>query len=656
MQHARALPKEAGHEERETTPATEERITLSSADRAFPPWAAALTTLFTVARMACAYGVAVLTAFFVSIVAQQGEVNMLAILIAVSAAALGSLIILDFAFIKALAGYRYLREKQDDTAGFMLSVAIFIAMSILHPFAGGAIFAGILTSSAGYFALARLRTQESEWAILPDEAVSLLSGCDGVGVDLARRTPKSPPMARPLHLASLGISAVLAVAIASYLIAEAVMADLALLPVVLISLLSVHSAQGFLARRFLEDPATVESTTAVYATRQGSDHEEEEFGLSIENLTVLRADGAQLLSNLQFSAPPGSITGVIGESGSGKSLLLQALADPYALHRLEVSGHVRLSGQDLWERSSKPHEARVAFLPENPILLPISGKENLTCMGDDTSELRARKILEQLVYSSEIVESIFQTADATLLPRAQAQALAFARSLLIGPTLYLLDRPETALSDKQVSAMVGRLKQETRLGRSIIIATENRALLEICDRLLVLQYGRIIDQGPAELVQERISTGWSRFIGARQLDTEENLLRWVHSHFRRGQETANKRRVSTVASDMLTFSCGTANSGWPGLITFSFKHFEGYCVLRLEDQDAPISSAQFERARQAASDGHIAKEIQPLASVFQNCLEVEKKSQGDSRILEVKIKTFDPRKIKTGAGDDAPAS
>ena len=154
----------------------------------------------------------------------------------------------------------------------------------------------------------------------------------------------------------------------------------------------------------------------------------------------------------------------------------------------------------------------------------------------------------------------------------------------------------------------------------------------------------------------RLSTGWSRFIGTRLLETEENLLRWVHSHFRRGSEEANKRRVGIVASDMLTYSCKTSDPSDPGVITFTFKHFEGHCVLRMEDQDNPISSAQFERARQAAKETTIAKDILPLASIFQSSLEVEKDNRQDNRVLEVKIKTFDPRKVRTGSDDGADSS
>ncbi|MEJ5218266.1 ATP-binding cassette domain-containing protein [Cognatishimia sp. D5M38] len=651
MQHSRALTDEVGVEEKGEVISKDDLVPLKVSDRSFPPWAFTLGALFTIAHQVCCYALALLAVFFVTTVVQQGEVGMAPILTGIGAVFMLCLVVVNFAHTRALSGYRNLREEHADRISAGLSGVIFLALCVVHPLAGGAILVGCTVGLLAHILVSRLARMEPFWEILPGEAVSLLSGRDRIGVKLASAAPDQHAMATPINIATLGIAVTFAFALGSYLIAENILNEVALYPLVLASVWSVENALRFFTRTFSNIPTKVLEPAEVIGNLQ--DPEEEEFGLSVKNLTVLGDGGTQLLSNLTFEAPPGSITGIIGESGSGKSLLLQSLADPYALMGMEVSGQIRFNSSDIWLRSAKARDAALVYLPDHPILLPISGAANLSCYDSEDSLRRGKALLERLVFSSEIVDSICDSSDATHLPRSQAQALAFARAFLISPELYLFDRPEDGLTEKQIAGVVERVKQEVKLGRSVVMATDNRALLETCDRLVVMQYGRIIDQGPAELVRDRISTGWSRFIGARQLDTEENLTRWIHSHFRRGPEEANKRRVTTVATDMLTYSCKTADPGWPGLITFSFKHFEGHCVLRMEDQDAPITSAQFERARQAAKESTISKDILPLASIFQSSIEVEKSSNIDHRVLEVKIKTFDPRRVKAGAKDGA---
>ena len=654
MQHSRALADEVGGESQREEQAQQERVSLNTSDRSFPPWAATLGALFTIAQQVCFYATIILGVVIVNTVAQQGEISMVPILTAVGAAFMACLIVVNFAHNRALAGYRKQREAFSRKTSAAFAVVIFLTLSIINPIAGLPIFLGVSIGSLGHFVLSKRKKNEPLWEILPAEAVSLMSGRDFAGLRLAATVPANHAMARSINLASLGVTLTLAFGIGSYLIAENIITDIALFPLLIASFWSVENAMRFATEFFATKDPIVERSAEVLGA--GHPPEEESYGLSVKNLTVIDTEGSARLSNLNFNAPPGTITGIVGETGAGKSILLNALADPFSLSGMEVSGQVLSNGHDLWLRSAQAREPSVAFLPDSPILLPASGEVNLSCMNSDEALARGKSLLERLVYSSELVEAICATPDATHLPRSQAQALSFARAFLIGPDIYLLDRPEDGLTEKQIGSVVDRLKQEVKLGRNVVMATDNRVLLETCDRLVVMQYGRIIDQGPAELVRERISTGWSRFIGTRLLETEENLLRWVHSHFRRGSEEANKRRVGIVASDMLTYSCKTSDPSDPGVITFTFKHFEGHCVLRMEDQDNPISSAQFERARQAAKETTIAKDILPLASIFQSSLEVEKDSRQDNRVLEVKIKTFDPRKVKTGSDDGADSS
>lgn len=642
MQHSRELDAEsklsnAGELHPDQAPSP-----LLVSDRGLPAWAAVTSWLFTFAEQAFLIALSILGAFFVSVVVHQDEVSMIPVLVAVGIAFACCLGVLKAAHARALLGYRSLRESQQKRAAAALSIVMIAALSVVHPFAGLGIFIGLIIGAGLQYSLYRYAQPEPHWEFLPSEALSVMAGRDSEGLSLAKNPARTHAFANAIHVISIAISLVLAYAAGSFLVAENILNEIAFAPLVLVTIFSVHSGLIYV-REWLTARRTALQSDAL-VTSFGHDTEEEEFGLSVRNLNVLDSSGEQLLSSVSFQVPPGSVTGIIGDSGAGKSLLLRALADPFALSSLEVNGQVKVAGSDIWERSAKRRASSVVYLPDQPILLPASGIENLGCVQDEETVPRAKALLERFVLSHDIVERMCSYPDARHLPRSQAQSLAFTRAFLMSPELYLFDRPEDGISQKQVSVLLERIALETRIGRSFIIVSDNRQILEACDRLVVLQFGRIIDQGPAEIVRDRVTSGWSKIVTARRLDSEENLVKWVHSQFLRGPEDANKRRVSTIISDMLTLSCQKADPENPGLISFHFKHFQGHCVLRMEDTDQPFSSAQFERARQAALKTDVVPNTDPFAAIFQNALEVSRDYKEDVRILEAKIKTFDPRK------------
>ena len=650
MQHSPALKEDVGASSPQMGSGDVTVQPLRMADRSFPRWAKSLVALFTLSQQVCLYGLTLLAAMVVSVVAQQGELSMAPVFFGLGVAMMAIFLILCVAQARAMRGYRQLREAQERRTAAYVSTTNFVALTAMHPLAGTAILLGAGLGYLAHYLLAKASRPESLWEAVPSEAVAVLAGRDQLGADLITRSPNQHALSRPTNVAILGVTAMASIALGSALVAENILNEIALVPLVLASVLGVEAALRFVSRARETTALDPDQTPQVFGLEQSEDDQDQNFGLTVSRLNVLGPVGAQLLANIDFSTAPGGVTGLIGESGAGKSLLLKTLADPFALSDMEISAFMRLNGSDPWKRAANLRDAPVVYVSEQAMHLPASGAENLSCFQSGDVLERGKLILERLVFSSEVVTSICDAQNANHLPKSQSQALALARAFLIAPQLYLLDRPETGLSDKQISAVADRIRQETRLGRSFVIATENRVLSELCDRLIVMQYGRVIDQGPAELVHERISTGWSRFTGSRLLETEDNLIRWVQSHFRRGEEEANKRRVGTVASDLLLFSCAQGGAE-VDQVGFSFKHFEGYCILRLEDKAPPISNAQFERARQEARNADLATDASPLAAIFQNALEVEKGSHLDNRTLEVKIKTFDPRKSKAGAKD-----
>jgi ABC-type multidrug transport system ATPase subunit len=375
-------------------------------------------------------------------------------------------------------------------------------------------------------------------------------------------------------------------------------------------------------------------------------------GLVVQDLTVCGQDGTPYLTAVSMQVEPGEVVGIIGESGTGKSLFLRALADPFSLTSMEISGAVHWDRMDFWERHAHRQRLQAVYLPDQPLLLPSSGAHNLACFQGEPLLDRGKWMLEQMVFAHDMVEQICATPNAQLLPSMQRQALALTRAFLLSPNIYLFDQPERALGDSQIAALSRRLDRETRLGRSVILVSDNRTLLEKCDRLYVLQDGRFVDYGPAEELRTRMAGGWARFIGKRQLSSEDTLEPWIRSHFRRDGDEGNRRKACIVASEMLALSCRNADPDNRDTVQFLFKHFEGHCLLHMIDADPPISSGQMQIAADLAQAKTLEARKNVLASIMSHCQELDVEGHLDGRILRAKIATYDPRKVKSSTGTD----
>ncbi len=307
-----------------------------------------------------------------------------------------------------------------------------------------------------------------------------------------------------------------------------------------------------------------------------------------------------------------------------------------------------VSGKQGALQSAAERNVLAMLLPERPILLETSGANNLSCFDDGPPLGRAQDILKQLVFTADTVEHICQSPNAKSLSTSEQKALAFARAFFIRPRLFCMDRPEDGATGPLMAALADRIKQECRLGATFIVATENRAILDICDQFLMLQNGRLVDFGPAEEIRARMSAGWIRFVAERDLDSEESLTSWLCAQFRRDGDETNRRTVCMIANEMLAFSCQD-QQGLSDVQTlrFEFKHFKGHCILRMIDQGAPVSTGVLQKAEKEAEQDDVLGRLSPLAAIIKGSLDLDVHMEHSHRVLEVKIETYDPRLTTT---------
>lgn len=218
--------------------------------------------------------------------------------------------------------------------------------------------------------------------------------------------------------------------------------------------------------------------------------------ISFENVHV-RYPGMQnlALENLNLTLAPGQMIGIVGASGGGKTTLtrlLLRLLDP-------ETGSVRLDEADLRDFSRQAARSAIALVPQQPGLFALSIAENLRLAKQDATDHDIWLSLEQAGLKPEIealparLETQLGEAGAGL-SGGQQQRLAIARALISGAPILILDEPTSAL-DGHSEALVRDSLEKLRGLRTVIVIAHRLSTIENADRIVVLEKGRIVEEG-----------------------------------------------------------------------------------------------------------------------------------------------------------------
>jgi ATP-binding cassette, subfamily C, bacterial LapB len=213
------------------------------------------------------------------------------------------------------------------------------------------------------------------------------------------------------------------------------------------------------------------------------------------------------LSDVSFKIEAGEKVGIIGRIGSGKSTierLLLGLYDP-------DEGSVLVDGTDVRQIDPADLRRSVGVVPQDVYLFFGTVKENIALgapYADDSAILRAARIsaVDEFISKHPLGLDLPVGERGLSLSGGQRQAIAVARALLLDPPILLLDEPTSAMDN----TTEGRFK--ARLGtvltnKTLILVTHRGSLLTLVDRLIVMDGGRIVADGPKEIVMEALASG-----------------------------------------------------------------------------------------------------------------------------------------------------
>jgi len=220
--------------------------------------------------------------------------------------------------------------------------------------------------------------------------------------------------------------------------------------------------------------------------------------LSLQGVTK-RFGGLQALTNVTFDLPEGQILGLIGPNGAGKTTLFNAINGVYP----PELGRIIFRDQDV-TRARPYHHARLGMARTHQIVQPLNEltvRENVmvgACFGHENQNLgNATVIADEVLAFVGLTSRADQLAGS--LNVAQKKRLEMARALAARPYLLLLDEVLAGLNPSEIDNMIQTVLKIRERGITIIMIEHvMKAVMNVSDRIIVLDYGQQIAEGSPE--------------------------------------------------------------------------------------------------------------------------------------------------------------
>jgi ABC-2 type transport system ATP-binding protein len=222
--------------------------------------------------------------------------------------------------------------------------------------------------------------------------------------------------------------------------------------------------------------------------------------MSIDIKEVTKIYGEQkALDQVSFKVETGKVIGFLGPNGAGKSTLMKIITGFIP----PTSGEVSVEGLDMAENSMEVRKM-IGYLPENnPLYLDMYVKEYLTFIAGiykvKNVTTAVSKMIEQTGLTLEYKKKIGS------LSKGYRQRVGLAQALIHSPKVLILDEPTSGLDPNQIVEirnLIGELGREKTIMLSTHIMQEVEA---ICDRIVIINRGKIVADGTTESVQHQVS-------------------------------------------------------------------------------------------------------------------------------------------------------
>lgn len=209
-------------------------------------------------------------------------------------------------------------------------------------------------------------------------------------------------------------------------------------------------------------------------------------------------DGSRIFDGFSLNIPAGQLLAIVGETGSGKSTLVNLLCRFYE----PVNGSILIDGRDYREYTQHWLHSRLGYVLQTPLLFTGTIRENIRYGRLDATDLEVERAARE-VRAHEFIVGLEGGYDAAvgeggvLLSTGQKQLISLARALLAKPAIMVLDEATSSI-DTETEVLIQYAIERLLTGCTSIVIAHRLSTIRSADRIIVLDKGRIIEDGSHE--------------------------------------------------------------------------------------------------------------------------------------------------------------